>query len=77
MAKWFGAHYSQGVRFSSAVKYKKGPLVLTSLLNQTSKSKLLLLLLLLLYGAMHLSPRSLILDGKYKVGKNLITYLRK
>jgi len=34
MAKWFGAHYNQEVRFSSAVKCKKGPQVLTSLLNQ-------------------------------------------
>jgi len=34
MAKWFGAHYNQEVRFSSAVKCKKRPQVLTSLLNQ-------------------------------------------
>jgi len=34
MAKWIGAHYNQEVRFSSAVKCKKGPQVLTSLLNQ-------------------------------------------
>jgi|GEM_PF-4579994 len=34
MAKWFGAHYNQEFRFSSAVKCKKGPQVLTSLLNQ-------------------------------------------
>jgi len=34
MAKWFGAHYNQEVRFSSAVKCKKEPQVLTSLLNQ-------------------------------------------
>jgi len=34
MAKWFGAHYNQEVRFSSAVWCKKGPRVLTSLLNQ-------------------------------------------
>jgi len=34
MAKWFGAHYNQEVRFSSAVKCKKGSQVLTSLLNQ-------------------------------------------
>jgi len=33
MAKWFGAKYNQEVRFSSAVKCKKGPQVLTSLLN--------------------------------------------
>jgi len=33
MAKWFGAHYDQEVRFRSAVKCKKGPQVLTSLLN--------------------------------------------
>jgi len=32
MAKWFGAHYNQ--EFSSTVKFKKGPQVLTSLLNQ-------------------------------------------
>jgi len=25
MAKWFGAHYNQEVRFSSVVKCKKGP----------------------------------------------------
>jgi len=30
MAKWFGAHYNQEVRISSAVKCKKGPQVLTS-----------------------------------------------
>jgi len=34
MAKWFRAHYNQEVRFSSAVKCKKIPQVLTSLLNQ-------------------------------------------
>jgi len=34
MAKWFGAHYNQEVRFSSAVKCKKGPQVLTSLLTK-------------------------------------------
>jgi len=36
MAKWFGAHYSQEVRFTSAVKCKKGkkPQILTSVLNQ-------------------------------------------
>jgi len=34
MAKWFGTHYNQEVRFSSAVKCKKGSLVLTSLLNK-------------------------------------------
>jgi len=34
MAKWFGVHYNQEVRFSSAVKCKKGPQVLTSLFNQ-------------------------------------------
>jgi len=33
MAKWFKARYNKEVRFSSAVKYKKGPQVLTSLLN--------------------------------------------
>jgi len=33
MANWFGAHYNWEVRFSSVVKCKKGPLVLTSLLN--------------------------------------------
>jgi len=33
MAKWFGAHYNQKVRFNSAVKFKKGPQVLTSLFN--------------------------------------------
>jgi len=31
MAMWFGAHFNQEVRFSSAVEYKKGPQVLTSL----------------------------------------------
>jgi len=25
MAKWFGAHYNQEVRFGSAVECKKGP----------------------------------------------------
>jgi len=34
MAKWFGAHNNEKVRFSSAVKCKKEPQVLTSLLNQ-------------------------------------------
>jgi len=34
MVKWFGAHYNQEVRFSSAVKCKTGSQVLTSLLNQ-------------------------------------------
>jgi len=34
MAKWFGAHYNQEVRFSSSVECKKGPHVLTSVLNQ-------------------------------------------
>jgi len=34
MAKLFGAQYNQKVRFSSAVKCKKGSQVLTSLLNQ-------------------------------------------
>jgi len=34
MTKWFGAHYNQEVRFSSAAKCKKGTQVLTSLLNQ-------------------------------------------
>jgi len=34
MAKWFGALYNQEVRFSSGVKCKKGPQVLTSLLTQ-------------------------------------------
>jgi len=34
MAKWFGAYCDQEVRFSSAVKCKKGHQVLTSLLNQ-------------------------------------------
>jgi len=34
MAKWLGAHFNQEVRFSSAVKCKKGPQFLTSLLNQ-------------------------------------------
>jgi len=34
MTKWFGAHYNQEVRFSLAVQCKKGPQVLTSLLNQ-------------------------------------------
>jgi len=33
-AKWFEAHYNQELRFSSAVKWKEGPQVLTSLLNQ-------------------------------------------
>jgi len=33
MAKWFGVHYNQEVYLSSAVKCKKGPQVLTSLLN--------------------------------------------
>jgi len=32
MAKWFGVHYNQEDRFGSAVKYKKGPPVLTLLL---------------------------------------------
>jgi len=32
MAKWFGAYYNQEVRFSTAVKCKKGAWVLTSLL---------------------------------------------
>jgi len=32
MSKWFGAHYNLEVRFSSVVKCKKGPQVLTSLL---------------------------------------------
>jgi len=31
---WFGAHYYQEVRFSSEVKCKEGPQVLTLLLNQ-------------------------------------------
>jgi len=31
---WFGAHFNQEVRFSSGVKCKKGPKVLTSLLSQ-------------------------------------------
>jgi len=34
MAKCFRAHYNQEVRFSSAVKCKTGPQVLTPLLNQ-------------------------------------------
>jgi len=34
MAKWFGARYNQDVRFSPAVKCKKGPQVLTSLHNK-------------------------------------------
>jgi len=34
MAKWFRAHYNQEVRFSSAVKCKKRPQILISLLNQ-------------------------------------------
>jgi len=34
MAEWFGAHYNQEVHFSAAVKWTKGPKVLTSLLNQ-------------------------------------------
>jgi len=34
MAKWFGAHYNEEVRFRSAVKGMNGSLVLTSLLNQ-------------------------------------------
>jgi len=34
MAKWLGARYNQEVRFSSAVNCKKGPQLLTSLLNQ-------------------------------------------
>jgi len=34
MTKWFGAHSSRDVRFSSAVKWKKRPQVITSLLNQ-------------------------------------------
>jgi len=34
MAKWFGAHYNQEVRFSWAVMCKKGPQILISLLNQ-------------------------------------------
>jgi len=34
VAKWFGAHSNQEVRFSSAVYCKKGPQVLTSLHNQ-------------------------------------------
>jgi len=34
MIKWFGAHYNQGVRFSSADECKKGSQVLTSRLNQ-------------------------------------------
>jgi len=33
MAKWFGAYYNEEVRFSSAVKCKKRPQVLTSPLN--------------------------------------------
>jgi len=33
-AKWFGAHYNHKARFSSAVKCKKGPQVLTSLPHQ-------------------------------------------
>jgi len=32
IAKWFGAHYNQQVHIRSAVKCKKGPQVLTSLL---------------------------------------------
>jgi len=34
MAKWFGTRYNQEVGFSSAAKCKKGPQVLTSLLNE-------------------------------------------
>jgi len=37
MDKWFGAHYNQEVRFSSADKCKKGPQVLTSLLKGTGE----------------------------------------
>jgi len=36
MAKWFGVQYYQEGCFSSAVKCKKGPQVLTGLTNQTS-----------------------------------------
>jgi len=37
MAKWFGAHYNQEIRFSSGVKCNnKGPQVLTSLLQDES-----------------------------------------
>jgi len=38
MAKWFWAHYNHEVHFSSAVKAKKGPQVVTSLLNQRRNS---------------------------------------
>jgi len=34
MAEWFGAQFNQKVRFSSAVKCKKGPQALTLPLNQ-------------------------------------------
>jgi len=34
MAKWFGAYYNMEVCISSAAKFKQGPQVLTSLLNQ-------------------------------------------
>jgi len=35
MAKWFGTHYNQEVRFSSAVKCKKGTQVLPNNVNET------------------------------------------
>jgi len=38
LAKWFGAHYNQEVRFSSAVKCVKGPWVLTSLWGTEGRS---------------------------------------
>jgi len=34
LAKWFGSHNNKEVRLSSAVKCKKGPQFITSLLNQ-------------------------------------------
>jgi len=34
MDEWFEVHYIQEVRFGSAVMCKKGPQVLTTLLNQ-------------------------------------------
>jgi len=34
MVNWFGTHYNQEVRFSSAVERRRGPQVLTSLCNE-------------------------------------------
>jgi len=48
MAKWFRAHYNQ-VRITLAVKSKKSPQVLTSLLNQWREISIIIVIIIVIF----------------------------